>query len=819
MKKQKLLQTGKLFLVLLLLLNGSLFSQTWNNVAFSNYYNVDATIDNSDNIYSLADSNTAETRVVKYNSMDAQAWAINISSHLIMSNYNSAHIATNNTKVFAGGYSTSGGGAKIIQMDNSNGGNISNWELLGSTIPSYNEIRDIKIVGNEMYVLGHFNGTLTYNNGANSLVTNTMRSMYLIKYTVAPKAVLWVKKVNCTGGFEASSLDVDASGSIFVTGFYKGTITFNDGSTDFNFTNNTTSDAAFLAKLTSAGNYDSAFGLKQFFNGSSNLAGSKFAVNANGLNNTVYFSVLEKVFAFSKIGSGPNLWTRSFPISRKVAAIGVNKCGDVYVSGMDLNSQKTICSGDFFADMLNKNNGTTVWSSVSTSCHSIGNNLLFNSTNKLKSVGGYKSQSSDVIVIDNQFTTNLSYGSFIGTFDDQPVNSCCDITISLPASISMCGTFSALCGPTPPAGSTYTYQWWGPSPSNNNSVLLGTSQCFTPTQHGNYLLKVTNQFGCTVSQTVNVLSSIPAPQLGNDIVICKGDVLPIISIANQGFESGQYTIKWYINGVLVQTGGVTLQVSPSASSTVSVVISKPGCPSVSDGIKITIKNCGPTACFVLKNILSEANEDSKYGPQPVKKLCKERVEIDGSCSENETGYHLRIAEFDLMSWNFIQDYYSGWVNGTAQAPATINLNTLIGTASPETGGVSRTFLTNKLYVVCLSVGPVWNSAPPQFFRVVSCAKGEPEFVKVDAQDLESNVFSSLEIFPNPTNGKVTIGLNGMHAEEISVYNSLGETVYKAKITENVPSAGIDLSGLPSGIYIAHIKTYDGQAAVRKIIKN
>lgn len=819
MKKQKFLKKGKIFLVLLLLLNGSLFSQTWDNVAFSNYYNVDAAIDNSDNIYSFTDTNTGEKRVIKYNSQDAQAWNVNISSHLGLANYITGHIATNNTKVFAAGYSAAGGGTKIIQMDSSNGGNISNWELLGSTMPSYNEIKDIKIVGNEMYVLGHFNGTMNYNNGASSLVSNAGRSSYLIKYTIAPKAVLWAKKIiDCSSAFEASSLDVDASGTIFVTGFYKGTMTLNDGSTNFNFTNSTANDAAFLVKLTAAGNYDTAFGLKQVTNASSsNLAGSEFAVNANGLNNTVYFSVLEKVFAYSKIGSGANLWTRNFPTSRTVVAIGVNRCGDVYVSGQNANDEKAVCSGDFFADLLNKNNGNTVWTSVSTSCHSVGSNLLFNSANKLKSVGGYKNGSSNQnIVIDNQFTTSLSYGSFIGTFDDQPVNSCCDITINLPSSVSMCGTFSALCGPTPPAGSTYTYQWWGPS--NNTSVILGTSQCFTPTQAGGYLLKVTNQFGCTVSQAISIVNSIPSPELGSNITICKGDVFPIVSIANQGFETGGYTIKWYINGVLVQTGGVTLQVSPSTGGTISVVISKSGCTST-DGIKVAIKNCDPTACFVLKNILSEANEDSKYGPQSVKKLCKERVEIDGSCSENESGYHVRIAEFDLVGWNFIQDYYSGWVNATAQAPATINLNTLIGTPSAETGFVSRTFLTNKLYMVNLSVGPVWNSAQIQFFRVVSCARGESEFVKVEKPDLENKALSSLEVFPNPTNGKVTIDLNGINAEEVLVYNTLGKIVYKATVEEKAGNAGIDLTGLPSGIYIVHVKTHDGQTAIRKIIKN
>ncbi len=77
------------------------------------------------------------------------------------------------------------------------------------------------------------------------------------------------------------------------------------------------------------------------------------------------------------------------------------------------------------------------------------------------------------------------------------------------------------------------------------------------------------------------------------------------------------------------------------------------------------------------------------------------------------------------------------------------------------------------------------------------------------------VEASLNIYPNPFNGKFTILLNH-EISLVEVYNSLGQLIYTTKtITTNLE---IDLKNQPVGIYSVCIKV-DDQVIAKKIIKH
>ncbi|MBN1183826.1 MAG: T9SS type A sorting domain-containing protein [Bacteroidales bacterium] len=80
--------------------------------------------------------------------------------------------------------------------------------------------------------------------------------------------------------------------------------------------------------------------------------------------------------------------------------------------------------------------------------------------------------------------------------------------------------------------------------------------------------------------------------------------------------------------------------------------------------------------------------------------------------------------------------------------------------------------------------------------------------------------SVLEIFPNPTNGKINIALkNTPQIERITISNLAGKKVYDQSFTEKqlINDLEIDISDQKSGMYIIHVTT-DNKPLLLKLIK-
>ena len=82
-------------------------------------------------------------------------------------------------------------------------------------------------------------------------------------------------------------------------------------------------------------------------------------------------------------------------------------------------------------------------------------------------------------------------------------------------------------------------------------------------------------------------------------------------------------------------------------------------------------------------------------------------------------------------------------------------------------------------------------------------------VSSDSHALQETENMPLEVYPNPTNGTVTI--DGLEVAEVKVYNFLGQLVKETK--ENV----IDLSAQEAGTYILKVITPSG-VVTKQIIK-
>lgn len=71
--------------------------------------------------------------------------------------------------------------------------------------------------------------------------------------------------------------------------------------------------------------------------------------------------------------------------------------------------------------------------------------------------------------------------------------------------IALCSNqFEQICAPDGPIGIFYTYKWYYNNTVLQQNVLVSSSQCFTPNAFGTYTLFMTNQYGCTYSNTYNI---------------------------------------------------------------------------------------------------------------------------------------------------------------------------------------------------------------------------------------------------------------------------------------------------------------------------
>ena len=79
------------------------------------------------------------------------------------------------------------------------------------------------------------------------------------------------------------------------------------------------------------------------------------------------------------------------------------------------------------------------------------------------------------------------------------------------------------------------------------------------------------------------------------------------------------------------------------------------------------------------------------------------------------------------------------------------------------------------------------------------------------EDISENNLSA-KIYPNPTQGEITLEGEGLN--HVRIVNAYGQTVYNAKVEGE--QVRIDLSNMAKGIYMMHIEANGGQA-VRKIV--
>jgi hypothetical protein len=124
----------------------------------------------------------------------------------------------------------------------------------GGTADEYGRSITVDATGN-VYTTGPFEGTVDFNPGAAvfNLTSAGLRDIFVTKLDAAGNFV-WAKQMGGTGDDDGRSIEIDAAGNVYTTGFFAATADFDPGAAPFNLTSAGFNDI-FVSKLDAAGNF------------------------------------------------------------------------------------------------------------------------------------------------------------------------------------------------------------------------------------------------------------------------------------------------------------------------------------------------------------------------------------------------------------------------------------------------------------------------------------------------------------------------------------------------------------------------------------
>lgn len=288
------------------------------------------------------------------------------------------------------------------------------------------QARDIKTdaLGN-VFIVGTFEGIVDFDPGSSTytLSSNGSRDIYVTKFD-GNGNFLWAGAFGSATSDIGRSIELDASGNIYVAGAFQGTVDFDPGPAISSYTSNGSNDI-FVLKLNSSGNF---IWVKQIGGSSSDEAYSidldagnnvyvcgNFISNVDfdpnaGVQNLTASGILHDSFILKLNSSGNYVWAKSFGsnLSDVCNDISIDGLGNVSCIGMFQNTVdfdpgpstytlQTNGGWDFFVSKLDAS-GNFVWA---------------------KSIGGTGTDRGDFITSD--FAGNVyCTGTFIDVVDFDP---------------------------------------------------------------------------------------------------------------------------------------------------------------------------------------------------------------------------------------------------------------------------------------------------------------------------------------------------------------------------------------------------------------
>ena len=411
-----------------------------------------------------------------------------------------------------------------------------------------------------------------------------------------------------------------------------------------------------------------------------------------------------------------------------------------------------------------------------------------------------------------------------------------------------------------------TYQW-----KRGATIVQMGGTSYTPNVSGNHTVKVVDVFGCpkTSAITAITIKALPVANAGLDKNVCMGSS---IQIGTAGVSANTYT--WSPTTALsnanvampmaspLNTTTYTLTVNNATTGctkTDAVVVTKlalPATPSLTTtatpvceggSVTITPSSFAVASLNWYKNGLYLYNKPTTYA---------EVVSIPGAATDNYTvkavGLNGCLSSFSNYKYVWVKPAAIPTISSTLAAvgnviticvPNGTSGNVLLTanstTASPIyawkldnaiiTGATGNTYnanvsTTNNNKAISVQAtyanGCVKNSTT-QTVTFTSTGCNNKSGTDKESADALINTQLSVGLYPNPTNDKLNITIEGCKENEgkITIYNALGQNIITQNITLNNGNAAIelDLSTFTSGVYSLSFQTHTLNST-QKVVK-
>lgn len=345
-------------------------------------------------------------------------------------------------------------------------------------------------------------------------------------------------------------------------------------------------------------------------------------------------------------------------------------------------------------------------------------------------------------------------------------------------------SIKASCGPITglSAGTGYTSYLWSTGQ---------TTQSITVTMIGSYSVVVTNNYGCSTADSINViLNAIPLINLGVDTATCG---IPIVLEAT----AGDSLYLW-------NTGSTSQMITASTTGTYTVTVTNSyGCTK-SDAIHLAINplpyvNLGnDTATCNLPVVLNSGLNGATYLWSNGKSTKKITVHNSGT-------YSVLVTDSNGCS---NADTVAIIINPLPAKP-TITQNINLLTSSSSTGnqwlknGNIITGATNSTYIVAFTG---WYNV--QVTDSNGCSNvSDSIFMDLTGVNNIGNPHGDIYLIPNPANSSFVVsGLAFWVGDVITITDAIGKIVYQMQVTQPTSNLKLQISNQESGIYFVNIKT-------------
>ena len=386
------------------------------------------------------------------------------------------------------------------------------------------------------------------------------------------------------------------------------------------------------------------------------------------------------------------------------------------------------------------------------------------------------------------------------------------------------------------SGTAYTYTWWSKTTDQAafTKELSQTGKTWSNIRRGGVYRVVVSATGCTeVQDDVVITSSLPTPVDG----CAPAGVAQTLSITNPGLGTGSY--DWYatpMGGTKVGSG-TSLTVSPAATQTyyvqdASAIAGTAGLKTplvsaqnwginASNQLKFTLANTvtisslkiladyyassGTVSVEVLDANGNALSPVRKFVSKPLNLTSNSNVQLvtlnfDNFTIDKAWGTDLRLRIAEKSSTLNLNPY---WNNAGASYPVAstpVGIMTITGSAGGDNDANNYMYF----YDIQFSSGAVCSRLPVVAKVDTNCA-----ITALQETDAPEN----LSIYPNPSTGKFTIGLENP-VDKMTIMDVFGKKILEIN---SFGGGEINLEHLVKGVYL--LKLEQGAASkCHKLIK-